>query len=498
VGRERALKEDTMAATSVDSVQPSSSRYGQDVLPLPRSDRYAGSLLMFWLWAGGNVLLTTFLLGGYYASALGVVGMIVATCAGSLLGCLWPTLTGLRSARYGVDEYVGMRSTFGTYGAYIGVVLLVAINFGWIGILAQIAGNSGISAVQELTKAGSFSTGFGANWFTLFALICGIVIPVIMLYISPKTVFRLVKWTVPLLILFAFVLLGKLLASYSWGRLTAVHPDHSVTFAYAIEAAVAYNISWFPYMGSWNRFAKTQKAAFWGAWGGLTVVSIIFAIIGGMAALAFHSADPSAWATRSGLGIPAIFIIVFSTIINCAMLFYASVMALKVAIPKVNYHLLVLLVAIPSIPFLYQGTLSAKFNDILTVVGALEAPYWGIALGDYFLLRRERLSVPDLYRRHGPYWFSGGFNLGAIAIWVAGVALWLWLAGSTSLISWAQTFGTGVNVYNLITASTPVILLCAAAYYFFGHRLGWALRSGTRAAGEVPTAAAGVPETGGG
>jgi nucleobase:cation symporter-1, NCS1 family len=484
-----------MAATSVESVEPGSARYGQDVLPLPRKDRYAGTVLMFWLWAGGNVLLTTFLLGGYYASSLGVTGMIVATCVGSLLGCLWPTLTGLRSARYGVDEYVGMRSTFGTYGAYIGVVLLVAINFGWIGILAQIAGNSGISAVHELTKAGDFSTGFGANWFTLFALVCGIIIPVVMLYISPKTVFRLVKWTVPLLILFALVLFGKLLSSYSWGRLNAIHPNHSVTFAYAIEAAVAYNISWFPYMGSWNRFAKTQKAAFWGAWGGLTVVSIIFAVIGGMAALAFNTADPSAWATKSGLGIPAIFIIVFSTIINCAMLFYASAMALKVAIPKVSYHLIVLLVAIPSIPFLYQGTLSAKFNDILTIVGALEAPYWGIALGDYFLLRRERLSVPDLYRRHGPYWFTSGFNLGAIAIWVAGVVLWVWLAGSTTLISWAQSFGTGIHVYNVITASTPVILLCAIVYYLAGHRLGWALRSRTGPAADAPASLT-VPEAG--
>ncbi len=467
-----------MATTGLDSVEPTSARYGQDVLPLPAKDRYAGTLLMFWLWAGGNVLLTTFLLGGYYASAVGVVGMIVATCVGSLLGCLWPSLTGMRSARYGVDEYVGMRSTFGTYGSYIGVVLLVVINFGWIGILSQIAGNSGILALRQISKSVSTSTGFGANWFTLFALICGIVIPVIMLYISPKTVFRLVKWAVPLLIVFALVLLGKLLASFTWAKLTAIHPDHSVTFAYAIEAAVAYNISWFPYMGSWNRFAKTQKAAFWGAWGGLTVISILFAVIGGMAALAFKSADPSAWATSAGMGIPAIFIIVFSTIINCAMLFYASVMALKVAIPKISYHLIVLLVAIPSVPFLYQGTLSAKFNDILTVVGALEAPYWGIALGDYFLLRRERLSVPDLYRRRGPYWFTGGFNFGAIAIWVAGAVIWLWLAGSTTLISWAQSFGTGSSIYNVITASTPVILLCAVAYYLFGHRLGWALRSG--------------------
>jgi nucleobase:cation symporter-1, NCS1 family len=470
-----------MATEALDSVEPRSAHYGQDILPLPRKDRYAGTLLMFWLWAGGNVLLTTFLLGGYYASALGVGGLIVATVVGSLLGCLWPTLTGLRSARYGVDEYVGMRSTFGTYGAYIGVVLLVVINFGWIGILSQIAGNSGISAIHQLSKTANGSTGFGANWFTLFALICGIVIPVIMLYISPKTVFRLVKWAVPLLIIFAFVLLGKLLADFSWGKLAAIHPNHSVTFAYAIEAAVAYNISWFPYMGSWNRFAKTQKAAFWGAWGGLTVISILFAVIGGMAALAFKTADPSAWATGAGLGIPAIFIIVFSTIINCAMLFYASVMALKVAIPKINYHLIVLLVAIPSIPFLYQGTLSAKFNDILTVVGALEAPYWGIALGDYFLLRRERLSVPDLYRRNGPYWFTSGFNLGAIVIWVAGVVVWLWLAGSTSLISWAQSFGTGISVYNVITASTPVILGCALVYYLVGHRLGWAMRSRPRA-----------------
>ena len=464
-----------MATSSVQGATP--TRFGQDVLPLPKGDRYAGSLLMFWLWAGGNVLLTSFLLGGYYASALGAKGMIVATLVGSLLGCLWPALTGLRSARYGVDEYIGMRSTFGTYGTYIGVFILVVINFGWIGILSQIAGTSGIAAVKEITHSGDFTQSFGLNWFTLFALVCGIVIPVVMLYANPKSVFRLVKWTVPLLILFALVVLVRLLTDFHWAKLAAVHPTHSVSFAYAIEAAVAYNISWFPYMGSWNRFAKTEKGAFWGAWGGLTFVGVLFAVIGGLATLAVNTADPSAWATKTGLGIPALFIIIFSTIINCAMLFYASVMALKVTAPKFNYHLVVLLVAIPSIPFLYQGTLAAKFNDILSVVGALEAPYWGIALGDYFLLRRQRLSVPDLYRRNGPFWFTGGFNVGALLVWVVGVALWVYLAGWTTYIGWVQHLGKGEAIYNILTASTPVILVCAVAYYLFGHRLGWALRS---------------------
>jgi hypothetical protein len=48
-------------------------------------------------------------------------------------------------------------------------------------------------------------------------------------------------------------------------------------------------------------------------------------------------------------------------------------------------------------------------------------------------------------------------------------------------------------VYNLITASTPVILLCAVVYYAAGHRLGWALRSKS---GRETTAAMTVPEAG--
>lgn len=453
------------------------STYGEDVLPLPFADRYAGNLLMFWLWAGGNVLLTTFLLGGYYAAAVGAVAMIVISFAGNILGCLWPSMTGLRSARYGVDEYVGMRSTFGTFGAYIGVFLLVTINFGWVGILANIAGASGAAAVQQVTRTGDFSATFGLNWFTLFALVGGIVIPVAMLYVSPKTVFTLVKWTVPLLLIFAAVLLIKLLTTFGWQSISAVRPNHSVSFAYGIEAAVAYNISWFPYMGSWNRFAKSERGAFWGAWIGLALVGVLYSIIGGLATLATGAADPSVWATRSGLGLPALYIIILSTIINVAMLLYASVMGLKVALPKLNYHLLVAIIALPSIPFLYQGTLNSKFNEILTVVGALLAPYWGVALGDYFLLRRQRIHVANLYRRGGPYWFTAGFNLGAILTWLVGVALWVYLAGWTTTVPWIQNLGRGASLYNVITASTPVIVVCALLYYLIGYRLGYAWRS---------------------
>jgi NCS1 family nucleobase:cation symporter-1 len=434
--------DDTMGMSSSE-IFPSSSDYGEGLLPIPRIDRYAGSGLMFWLWCGGNILLTTFVLGGYYAAALGAIGMIVVTFAGGLIGNLFPSLSGLRSARYGVDEYVGMRSTFGTFGAFIGIFLLVAINFGWVGILSSIAGHSGSAALQTY-HVGNF------HWYTIFALGSGIVLPVVMLYISPKTVFTLVKFTVPLLILFALLLLWKQLSHY------------------AIEANIAYAVSWFPYMGAWNRFAKTEKGAFWGAWIGLSFIAILFAIVGGIATLTTGSGDPSVWATKSGLGVPALFIIILSTLINNAMLLYCSAMGIKTAFPKANYHWVVGLVALPSIIFIYQGTLQNNFSTILTVVGAVISPYWGVALGDYFLLRRQHVDLIGLYQGEGgPYWFKRGFNPVALSVWIAGMAMWLFLGGWTSYVSWLH-FGPGEKVFTYLTATAPVIIFCALAYWALG------------------------------
>lgn len=413
---------------------------------------------MFWLWCGGNILLTTFLLGGYYATALGAVGMIVVTIAGSTLGNLFPSLSGLRSARYGVDEYVGMRSTYGTFGAYIGILLLVFVNFGWIGILASVAGDSGKASLAELGVHWS-------TWYTVFAVGFGMLVPVGMLYLSPKSVFTLVKLSVPLLILFAVVLLVKQFTDFGWSAMTAKQPDHSVSWQYAVEANIAYAVSWFAYMGAWNRFAKTEKAAFWGAWVGLAFIAFLFAIVGGIATLTTGSSDPSVWATKSGLGIPALAIIIFSTVINNAMLLYCSAMGVRTAFPKLSYHALVVAVALPSVVFIYVGSLQDNFNNILTGVGALIAPYWGVALGDYFLLRRQRLDLAGLFGAEGgPYWYRGGFNFVALGVWLAGVALWVFLGGWQSAISWIH-IGAGEPFFNKVTATAPVIIVCAVGYW---------------------------------
>jgi NCS1 family nucleobase:cation symporter-1 len=52
---------------------------------------------------------------------------------------------------------------------------------------------------------------------------------------------------------------------------------------------------------------------------------------------------------------------------------------------------------------------------------ALLGPIGGILIADYFVLRRMRLDVPDLYRRGGRYEYSGGVNPAAVVAFVLGV-----------------------------------------------------------------------------
>jgi len=67
---------------------------------------------------------------------------------------------------------------------------------------------------------------------------------------------------------------------------------------------------------------------------------------------------------------------------------------------------------------LYQDPSGYIFTWLIGY-SALLGPIAGIMIADYFLWRRRRLLVADLYKRHGAYRYSGGFSLvgfGALAL----------------------------------------------------------------------------------
>jgi nucleobase:cation symporter-1, NCS1 family len=431
----------------------------ESILPIPLKSRYAGSLSLFWLWAGGNVLLTNFVSGSSYAQGLGLYPMLVITLCANLLGlalCAWDTQ---RSAKYGIDEMVSIRPTFGYHGSIYGVMVLVIVNFGWVGILASMAG----SASKIIVQGFAGGSGFPGD-FSVYALGAGIIFPLIILMISQKAAFWLSRITVPILLLFALYIGIKLISGNYWSQMVHVQPTHQPNWAMAFEIIIAFAISWFPYLGSWNRFAKTQRKSLWATYWGLGASGILFACIGGMATLATGEIDPALWADKLHLGVIALLIIILGTATSVTHLLGAGTMGILSIFPKWNYRYLSIAVTLPSIIFVYMESLQQMFNILLIFVGLLAGPYWGIIMADYFFVRKERIDLKACFDPKGIYRYFYGWNPVAVICMLVGMVFWLYLGGWQSNIQ-ALTSPSGQHLFNSISATLPSIILSGALYY---------------------------------
>ncbi|MCI2421564.1 cytosine permease [Saccharopolyspora sp. K220] len=441
----------------------------ETILPLARRDRHAGFLSIFWLWAGGNVLLTNFISGSSYALGLGFWPMLMISVTGYLLALAFCAWDSQRSARYGIDEMVSLRPTFGYRGSIYGVIVLVGVNFGWVGILASMAGSAMKLVVENVGGGLTF-----AGDYTLYSVGIGIVLPLIIVMFSQKAAFQLSKITVPILLAFIVYILVRLFTGGYLHGMATKPGDGSESWMGAFEIIFAFSISWFPYLGSWNRFARSERIGLWGTYLGLGVTGILFAVIGGMATLATGEVDPAQWSNKLDLGLVALGIIVLGTVTSVTHLLGSGSMGILSIGPKWNYRWVCVIVTVPSILFVYATSLQAMFNLLLVFVGLLAGPYWAIALADYFFLRKQNIDAAACYDPRGKYRFVGGVNLLAVGCMVVGMVVWIFLGGWLSGIP-ALTFPAGMALFEYISATLPCMIVSGALYYvaakiFFARR----------------------------
>lgn len=422
---------------------------------LTPQQQHAGFWSLFWLWAAGNVLLTNFVTGSSYAG-IGFWPMTVITCGAFLCGLTLTSWNSQRSARYGIDEIVSLRPAFGYHGSIYGAIVLVGINLGWVGILASMAG----TAMVNLLSIGGIA--FPGD-YVVCALGSGIVVPLIVVMFSQKAAFVLSKIAVPVLLVFVAYIVWRLVVD---GHLAAVvdkPADGETTWAGAFEVIFAFNMSWFPYLGSWNRFARSERASFWGTFLGLASTGILFAVIGGTATLATGEIDPAHWSADLGLGVPAFVVILLGTVASVTHLLGAGSVGILSLTPKLNYRWVCVAVTVPSILFVFASSLQDMFNILLLLVGMLVGPYWAVAMTDFFFVRWQRISVPDTVDPNGRYRYTGGFNLVAFGCVLVGIVVWLFLGGwmlDTSVLD----FSAGVRLFEFAGATLPSMAVTAVLY----------------------------------
>jgi NCS1 family nucleobase:cation symporter-1 len=430
----------------------SASEYcSRDLAPVPPEKRTWRARDFAVLWISMSACIPTYML----ASALIEVGMnwwqaVLTIFAANCIVLVPMALNAHAGTRYGIPFPVYCRAAFGLRGANVPALMRALVACGWFGIQTWIGGMSlhtilavwfpewntapripglGITAPQ----AGCFLAFWSVN--------------VLVVWRGIDTIRVLLNIKAPLLIALGLALLawaysaaggfGPMLSEPS--QFDPGRPKEGRFWAYFFPALTA-NVSFWATLAlnipDFSRYARSQRDQVIGQALGLPPTMALYSFIGvavTSATVVIYGAaiwDPVQLLTK--FENHAVLII---AMVSLCLATLATNIAANVVSPANDFAhlkpkwisfrvggLITSLIGVLVQPWRFLETADVYIFTWLNGYSLLLGACGGVLIADYWVLRRGRLDLADLYRRDGPYWYLGGFNPLALIALVAGMA----------------------------------------------------------------------------
>ncbi|WP_017615670.1 cytosine permease [Nocardiopsis salina] len=462
------MKETTASGT--EPGQGTGGRAGAALggMPLLRHERVWG----FWNFTSVNVSLAiatwAFLTGGSVALFVGAQAAIATVVVGNLVGVVLVSLTTcMPSAKYGVEQFVALRSVFGRNG--VRVLLMVLLPFllaTWNAVLAIMIGR----ALTNVANAVLGTDLRADSPVTIGLCLAALATAWFLLLRGPMSLSRVNNLIAPALAAVTLLMLVVLLREYTPEQLAALEPlDPTgvplLDYTNALEVCLGAGLSWWAIVGNLARLTTTPRVAFWPNLIGLFGASAVAGTIGCLAALAFGDSDPTTWMIPVGgvvLGALALLFVALANITSIMGQTYSGALAvlrLHTGFHRLPWPVLSALLLVPaSVMVFFPGGVYELFFQFLAVVSLIVSPLCGVYFADYHLLRRRTLHLRDLYSddRESRYGFWRGFNPAAFVSVLAGAAVYLALLNPLTYES--------APLFPYLTASLPAFAVTAATH----------------------------------
>jgi NCS1 family nucleobase:cation symporter-1 len=408
--------------------------------------------------------------GGFAAYYLPAASGIPALIASTVIGVFFVILAALPSStRYGVEAVRSTRPTLGIHGSYITLIIVLATMIGWDSVLMVFLGDASTQILQVLGWIPS-STQTGVS---VVASIVGLIIVIFLLRRGPDSVRDIGPVIAVGIIILSILIASVLLANVGLNNLLAApalsaYGDQQLNFATVIEIGIAGGLSWWPYVGTITRYARSTKTAITPSILGIGWMMGLVLSVGMMAALAVPKSggDPTLYLIGVGgpaLGIIGLLFVIFANIGTTVIGIYVSALALKQSPTvdrKIGWITATILVAIPVaiVVVAFSGVFLEYYTNFLAIIGILVGPICGVQIADYYIIRRQSLNVRALYASSGEhgYWYTAGFNICGIVSLIIGGAVYFWFLNPLS-------YAPG-PAFKFVTASVPTIIISGLLY----------------------------------
>jgi NCS1 family nucleobase:cation symporter-1 len=413
--------------------------YNKDLAPTKIADRTWGTYDVAALWVGLSVNIPTYMLAaGLIEGGMNWWQAVLTITLGNLIVLIPMILNAHAGTKFGIPFPVLARVSFGVLGSNIPALLRSLVACGWFGIQTWIGGSAINATMNVIWPAwANFAAGPG---------ICFMVFWLINIYVivrGPETIRRLEDWAAPFLIVAGLALLfwamgragglGPMLSRPSQFE-TPAHFFRffvpSLTAMVGFWATLALNIP------DLTRFAKGQKEQMLGQALGLPPTMALYSFIGvavtSATVLIFGEAiwDPVELVSRFGnpflvaVAMLALAVATLSTNVAANVVApangFANLWPEKMTFARGG--ILTGIIGIAMMPWKLLADYGTYIFGWLVGYSGFLGPIAGIFIVDYFLIRRQSLSLYDLYRRGGRYEYQSGFNWKAVGALVLGVS----------------------------------------------------------------------------
>jgi nucleobase:cation symporter-1, NCS1 family len=447
------------------------------------------------LWIGMSVVITTYMLGGgFIAQGMTWWQAMLTILLGNCIVLIPMVLNAHAGTKYGISFPVLLRASFGTKGANIPAMLRAVVACGWFGIQTWIGGTA-IDALFTTLWSGwsGIDLGVAGNplhtWISFFLFW---LIQVVIILRGIEGIKHLESWAAPILLVGGLVLLvwassaagglGNVLAGTS--VLQSSQESFWAIFPAALTASVGYWATLSLNIPDFTRYAKSQRSQMLGQALGLPLTMTAFAFIGvavTSATVIIYGeaiADPVQLIKRFDSTLVILFAMIVIFVAQLSTNMAANVVSPSNDFSNLNPRrisyvtggLITAVIGIVMMPWQLMSSMGAYIFTWLIGYSGLMGAIGGILICDYWLIRKCRIELAELYKTDGVYSYGSGFNWRAIAALVAAIAPVVpgFLRAATTpggqiadpnffdtlyTYAWFVTFGLAFLVYYLLTAS---------------------------------------------
>ena len=404
--------------------------------PIPDRDRDSTPLQQFWIWSGANIAPINWVLGALgIILGLSLLETILVVAIGNVVGCALFGLFCVMGHRTSVNQMVLSRSAFGIRGAYVPQIAQLFLTMGWVGVNTWIVLDLAMGVLDELGVEG----GSGVKYAIAFSLMALQVVIAIFGFYLIRT---FEKYTVPVAaaVMVIMSILAWTKSDVVWTNSTVSGADKFTSITQLMTAiGIGWGISWFTYSSDYTRFVArryTDRQVFWATALGMFLPTVWLASLGAsITSASGGEGDPSTLVAEvfGVMTIPVLFLIMHGPIAtNILNLYSCSLAALSLGLKIKRWVLTAIAGVIGSIvlvAFIQENDFASSFDKWMVSIIVWVSPWAGVTLVEYFVLRRGRVDVQQLYEPPARSIY-GDVNWPAIIALVVGlIAGWAWEYG---------------------------------------------------------------------